>query len=312
MRKFRLLILFYLTLCFARAQNDSALNDNVMVLSGFRDPEISDNNTIESFYDDNIFLCNWYTNQTFAYWENKHDVNSRIKLCLVQGEEKFSMPIFGKLWSVFKKTHNGLDIDLKTGDTIHSIFDGKVRYAQYNKGGFGNLVIVRHKNGLESYYAHFSKLLVKPGQDVKSGDVIGLGGSTGRSKGPHLHFEVRYHDLAIDPLSFIDYLSNKLSTEELELNAASFEPWKFDKQPVSVDSVNNIIAGLPVVQKDYLLNKENTVESVNPKTTFYKVKGGDSLYKIALKFHTTVNKLCSLNNMKSTDILPIGKSLRVN
>jgi hypothetical protein len=303
------LLFLIIHVCHGWSQSDSALNDNTLVLSIFNDPEISNDGVIADYFDENVYLCNWYTNQTFAYWENKHDVKNKIKLCLIQGNEKFSMPVFGKLWSVFKKTHNGLDVDIKTGDSIHTIFDGKVRYAQYNKGGFGNLVIVRHKNGLESYYAHFSKLLVKPGQDVKSGDVIGLGGSTGRSKGPHLHFEVRYHDLAIDPLSFIDYLDKKLHTEELDLNETSFEPWKYDMQPVRVDSVNNIIAGLPVIQK------ENTLSSNlknNNLSNFYTVKNGDSLYRIALKFHTTVSKLCSLNKMKATDILQIGKKLRVN
>ncbi|MDB3907636.1 M23 family metallopeptidase [Crocinitomicaceae bacterium] len=75
--------------------------------------------------------------------------------------------------------HNGTDIDLTTGDTVKAAWGGKVRYAKYNDGGFGNLVVIRHHNGLETFYAHLSKHLVVPNQIIEPGEALGLGGETG-------------------------------------------------------------------------------------------------------------------------------------
>ena len=83
-------------------------------------------------------------------------------------------------------------------------FTRKIRYSKYNDGGFGNLVIIRHYNGLETFYAHLSKLLVYPNQEVIAGDPIGLGGNTGHSYGSHLHFEIRFFDVPFDPERIID------------------------------------------------------------------------------------------------------------
>ena len=92
----------------------------------------------------------------------------------------------------FGRMHKGIDLHIKSNDTIYAAFDGKVRLTNYEARGYGNYVIIRHPNDLETVYGHLNKFLVKPDQVVKAGDPIALGGSTGRSTGPHLHFETRY------------------------------------------------------------------------------------------------------------------------
>ena len=92
-----------------------------------------------------------------------------------------------------RRMHYGLDIKVYVGDTIRAAFDGKVRVVK-NQGrrGYGKYLVIRHDNGLETVYGHLSKQLVKENQLVKAGEVIGLGGNTGRSTGSHLHFETRF------------------------------------------------------------------------------------------------------------------------
>lgn len=97
------------------------------------------------------------------------------------------------------RQHAGLDIKVYIGDTIRAAFDGKVRIVKYDKNGYRRFVVIRHTNGLETYYGHLSKQLVTENQDVKSGQPIGLGGNTGRSTGSHLHFETRICGISINP-----------------------------------------------------------------------------------------------------------------
>ena len=118
-------------------------------------------------------------------------------------DDGFHIPFHGNVTSRYGfrkgRYHNGIDIALKVGDTIRAAWSGKVRYAKFNEGGFGNLVIIRHYNGLESFYAHLDEHLCAPNQDVKAGDPIGLGGNTGHSFGAHLHFELRFYDAPMNP-----------------------------------------------------------------------------------------------------------------
>lgn len=114
----------------------------------------------------------------------------------------------------FGRVHKGIDIKLNVGDTVRACFDGKVRVARYNPGGFGYFVIVRHDNGLETLYGHLKRFTVKPGQVVKAGQMIGYGGNTGRSTGPHLHLETRYMGMAINPRAIIDF-DNKTTHKDV-------------------------------------------------------------------------------------------------
>jgi len=111
-------------------------------------------------------------------------------------------PVEGAVTSVFGmrdgRPHKGIDIAAAEGDLIRAARGGTVRYAA-SAGTFGLLVILDHGDGLETYYAHCSELLVKDGEEVRAGQPIARVGSTGRSEGPHLHFEVRWHGQPYDP-----------------------------------------------------------------------------------------------------------------
>ena len=96
------------------------------------------------------------------------------------------------------ESHFGLDFRGNMGDSIRTTADGVVRLAGFN-GGYGNCVIITHSNGYETLYGHMSKILVKEGDRVQSSDKIGLVGSTGRSTGPHVHYEVLYNGMKINP-----------------------------------------------------------------------------------------------------------------
>ena len=111
------------------------------------------------------------------------------------------------------RQHFGLDIRIKTGDTIRAAFDGKVRISRYERRGYGHYLVIRHPNGLETLYGHLSKKLVNENDIVHAGDPIALGGNTGRSTGPHLHFETRILGNAINPAFMFDFPHQRAKTE---------------------------------------------------------------------------------------------------
>jgi murein DD-endopeptidase MepM/ murein hydrolase activator NlpD len=214
--------------------------------------------------------------------------------------------------------HNGIDLALKVGDTIFSMFSGKVRYAKYNDGGFGNLVIMRHYNGLETFYAHLSKFLVAPNQEVKVGDPIALGGNTGRSTGPHLHMEVRFYDGAIKPEELIDFDKKTLKKENLFLHRALFRPGAKPSEQIEVLSSEQLALQNDTSTNTTAVDQVAVVAApvVKPvvKTAqkkYYQIKSGDTLTRIAAKYSTTVSNLCKLNGISPSSTLVIGKNLRV-
>jgi murein DD-endopeptidase MepM/ murein hydrolase activator NlpD len=222
-----------------------------------------------------IFTRDWINSQVFAHPVMRDSVRDTV-IMLTSCDRNFVLPAYGRLFRGFNYVHKGLDIGLNKGDTVRAAFDGVVRYAKYNRGGFGNLVIIRHYNGLETYYAHLSKLKVQVNQKVKAGDLVGLGGSTGRSRSPHLHFEVRYRDVPIDPLKMIDFDNQKLISNTFPVTKTVFYPADYDGTAV-----------------------------------YYKVKSGDTLGKIAKKYHTSVKAICSMNKIKPGTNLKVGKPIRV-
>ena len=111
------------------------------------------------------------------------------------------------------RQHFGLDIRIKTGDTIRAAFDGKVRISRYERRGYGHYLVIRHPNGLETLYGHLSKKLVNENDIVHAGDPIALGGNTGRSTGPHLHFETRILGNAINPALMFDFPHQRAVTD---------------------------------------------------------------------------------------------------
>ena len=116
-------------------------------------------------------------------------------------------PVQGIISSRFgirkRDNHKGLDIANSAGTTVRAAASGTVTYAQYNRGGYGNLVIISHGNGIQTYYGHNSKLYVSAGQTVSQGDPIAAMGSTGISTGPHCHFEIRINGVAHNPQNYL-------------------------------------------------------------------------------------------------------------
>ncbi|MCM1293652.1 MAG: M23 family metallopeptidase [Bacteroides sp.] len=138
-------------------------------------------------------------------------------------------PVRGRLTSPygwrasFGRMHKGVDLSLKVGDTVRAAFDGRIRITKYEGGGYGYYVVVRHDNGLETVYGHLSRFLVKPNQYVKAGQPIALGGNTGRSTGPHLHFETRFMGLALNPASIIDFDNYVTHQDVFTFNKSSYD-----------------------------------------------------------------------------------------
>jgi len=237
----------------------------------------------------------WNTNTTFTAREH-NDIsllNDTLWMCILDDiNSEFVMPVPGTVTSRYghrgHRHHNGIDLRLNVGDTVKAAWSGKVRYAQYNEGGFGNLVIVRHDNGLETFYAHLSELIVAPNQYVKAGQPIGLGGNTGRSFGPHLHFEVRFYDLPLNPEEVIDFELRECKDHNLLIHRNLF---RTNAKP-NAEIAKNSLPG-------------------NTTKKYYKVRSGDTLYSIARKNGTTVSKLCQLNKIRETTVLHIGKNLRI-
>ena len=201
----------------------------------------------------------------------------------------FAMPTTNtKITSKFgprrRRMHNGIDVKVYIGDTIRAAFSGKVRMVKYERRGYGQYVVIRHENGLETIYGHLSKQLVKEDQYVEAGEVIGLGGNTGRSTGSHLHFETRFLGQAINPALLFD----------------------FEKQDIVTDA--------------YLFKKGNNryrrsntstgVVASNGDVQYYKVRKGDSLSRISQKTGVSIDRLCKLNGITRRTTLRVNQVLK--
>lgn len=141
----------------------------------------------------------------------------------------FVMPVKGRVTSPygwrarFGRMHRGVDMSLCVGDTVRAAFSGKVRLTKYDAKGYGYYVVVRHDNGMETVYGHLSRFIVKPNQRVKAGEPIALGGNTGRSTGPHLHFETRYMGLPVNPAGIIDFDNQTTHKDVYAFSKSSYE-----------------------------------------------------------------------------------------
>ena len=172
--------------------------------------------------------------------------------------------------------HHGTDLKLNVGDPIYSTFDGIVRIRSYDRNGYGYYVVVRHKNGLETLYGHMSKILVDVGQEIKAGDILGLGGNTGRSTGPHLHYEIRYQGLSINPTEVFDFAAGKIKSEVYMITSSSF---------------------------DHVVKTQQAI--------YHRVRSGETLSAIARRYGVRVATLTRLNNISANSVLRVGQRLRV-
>ena len=215
----------------------------------------------------------------------------------------FTLPFKGHVTSEFgwrrRRPHFGTDINLETGDTVVAAFDGKVRIAKLNKS-YGNVVIIRHNNGLETVYAHLSKILVDPDQQLTAGTVIGLGGNTGHSFGSHLHFEVRYLGKAIDAKDMIDFEKGEVKNNSFVLYKDDFKA-RYDLKTLhSHDKAS----------RSHSFAKHTNFKK-SAKSKSIKVKNGDTLAKIAKRNHISVAALCKKNGIKHGKAIRTGQKIKV-
>ncbi|PJB16601.1 MAG: hypothetical protein CO118_00185 [Flavobacteriales bacterium CG_4_9_14_3_um_filter_32_8] len=244
-------------------------------------------NTITNYYDNseipsNCIYKNWDTKNISPYDEaiSHNDTSLFLTLIDQQNNCSFVSPLqnpvvtsnFGRRKG---KKHSGIDLDLEVWDPVVAAFDGMVRVAIVHPG-YGRVVIIRHYNGLETLYAHLHRFKVKPGDIVEAGQVIGLGGSSGKSTGSHLHFEVRFKGFTLNPKHLISFKDNKLISDSLKLIK---QKWDYAAIPVG--------------------------------TEYHTITRGDFMYKIANRYGISVSELCELNGIKRNKLLIVGKKLRI-
>jgi murein DD-endopeptidase MepM/ murein hydrolase activator NlpD len=259
--------------------------------------------TLEISFPSHDLYATWDTETAHPYNFNEAFKEDSTVICLVNaGENPFVMPYRGPLTSLFGwrkyRPHYGTDINLETGDTVVSSFDGMVRVAKAYRG-YGNCVIVRHTNGLETVYAHLSRILVESGQHVSAGAVLGLGGNTGRSSGSHLHFEIRYLGQALDAQDVINFEKGQLVSHEFVL------------RKIDVANKYDLRALHERHRRDMGYARGKYAHKAPVKGSVYRVRKGDTLGGIARRSRTSVSSLCKKNKIRPTTILRVGQKLRI-
>lgn len=248
--------------------------------------------------DDDLYYKNiWNTTQirySNALLPSKDDT---VEISLVgRNDSPFYPPVHGKVISPFgrrgSRIHTGTDIKLNSGDTVRCAFDGKVRLAK-RFSGYGNLVLVRHKNGLETIYGHLKTICVQVNDVVKAGDLIGLGGRTGRATTDHLHFETRFLGEPFDSGKYVDFNTFALTSDKIYYKNRQFEtdPDRFKRSIVKRGSVMLAAAG---------------------DVSQHVICKGDNLWTIAKRYRTTVTRICAANNIPKNKVLRIGTVLKIN
>lgn len=278
-----------------------------------------------------LYESTWYNERVKVPTFSFRDVPDEIVLRLIDPDkgQNFCFPIkkiksssYGWRWG---RPHSGIDIALNVGDPIHAAFDGVVRLAKYN-GGYGNCIVIRHYNNLETLYGHLSKINVKVGQEVKAGDVIGLGGNTGRSTGPHLHFECRLMYACFDPEWIFDLETYSIKTSFLRIDKTYFgvesSQQKANKktQKSKLSKVDKYFENKPYISPSTLIAKERKkikageipqysvqTQKNNSSTKagqqFIVGNKGEKLKDIAKRFNIPLESLKKMNpNIKTTTL----------
>ena len=240
----------------------------------------------------------WDSRNIDPYHINPLEFDDPIELQLYnpQLDEFWNLPLdkthitsqFGPRWG---RWHQGSDLNLDTGDPIYTTFDGVVRISALDGRGYGRFVVVRHHNGLETLYGHMSKQLVESGDQIKAGDLIGLGGSTGRSTGPHLHFEVRYEGNPFDPRNIFDWTKQEIIGERYLLTSKVWD---------------HLRGG-----KSYKGEYEAGEKPTYTRSVLHTVKKGETLSSIAAKYGLTVSALAKKNRLSARSTLRVGQKIRV-
>ncbi len=206
----------------------------------------------------------------------------------------------------FGRNHKGVDLRAPMGDTVRAAFDGKVRLTKFERNGFGFYVIVRHENGLETVYGHLSRFLVQPDQVVKAGQPIALSGNTGRSTGPHLHFETRFMGYAINPEAIFDFENRVTHTDSYTFNKNNYT------QSRNYSPAKRYETALHSSKKSggKSMGRHGGKRGNKATRSTYKVRNGDNLSKIAKRNGTTVAHLKKINGIKGNKV-SAGRVIRV-
>lgn len=258
----------------------------------------------------------WDTDNLFAYrGAERGDLPERIELQLCDSLGLgFRAPVVGRVFSHYgirgRRPHQGTDIKVTLGQPVFAAWDGVVRFSKWNSGGFGHIVIIRHASGLETYYAHLSERSVEEGQRVEAGDVIGLGGRTGRASTLHLHFETRWHDRSFDAERLIDFETGALRTHTFVLNEEYFDSrsraGEDDPRDTTLMAATSAASRRTTSEAVTLIPRE-----IEPDAVHHVVRSGDTLWDIARRNGTTVGAICQLNGIARTTKLRIGRTLRI-
>lgn len=253
----------------------------------------------------NKYYSSWDTLCVRRYSEIIPSAGDSINLPLFNDYSTgFVMPVEGTFLSPFgyrgRRVHSGVDIKLEEGDPVSVAFDGVVRMAR-RYSGYGNCVVVRHFNGLETLYGHLSKIKVKVNQQVTAGDIIGLGGHTGRATCNHLHFETRFQGKAFNPKQLIDFNTYSLLSDTFTVTRSTYG--------LSRDYIPG--NSNPIVAEDDGNVKSKSKAKSSKSKKYHTIKNGDTLYAISRKYGTSVKQICSINGIKASKKLQLGTKIRI-
>ncbi len=178
----------------------------------------------------------------------------------------------------FGRMHHGVDLRLNIGDTVRAAMTGQVVRIAYDHDGYGNYVVIAHSNGMETIYAHLHHAIVGLGDYIEIGKPVGIGGDTGNSTGPHLHFETKVEGVAVDPTLIFDFNGHYryVRNRGMQANLAEHQPSK----------------------------------SICGRRT-YIVRQGDTAKSVAKRAGISVMRLCQLNMIQDNEPLQIGRMLKL-
>lgn len=250
----------------------------------------------------------WDAYSVNPYQIEKEKLPEEWAIWLVDSLDQFHYPYKGAIRSGGKygprnsRAHQGVDLPLPVGAPIYATFAGKVRISKYSDKGYGHYIVIRHDNGLETFYAHLSARKVEAGDWVNAGQVIGLGGSTGRSTGPHLHYEVRYQGFSFDPEWIIDFKTGVLKHRLFILKKKYFGVNHATPQDFETEAK---------ADKAEAEKKAAAEAAKKAVAVWHTVVAGDTLYALAVRNKTTVSAICKLNGITETTTLALGRKLRI-
>ena len=259
-------------------------------------------------------------------YNNPFPESGELVVPLCELETEFCYPYPGKLISPFgrrgRSNHTGIDIKAIPNDTIRAAMPGVVRMSK-PYSGYGNLVVIRHYNGIETVYAHQSRNLVRVNDVVEAGDPIGLAGRTGRATTEHVHFEVRVASEPVNPTLLVDPDNRCLRSDQTlycynrggairvsTKRATTYIPDSDGNQPIFAQTLEPADKTAPRESSPATAaERDNSPQQTAP--TYHDVKKGETLSHIAVNYSTTVSKLCALNGIKPNSLLQIKQKLRV-